>query len=296
MSRIYWMYLPDKKEEEVFPMSHLDPIKFRFRIYCTVFLSAMVIGTAGFMLSEDLSFIDSLYFSIVTVATVGYGDIHPATEAGKFFAVILIIMGVGTFLGVVASATEMMLNRRERESLLKKLNIIVGVFYSEVGTRLLFIFSQYDSKIDETRKSLNIHPNWGAEDYAKVRKALKRHAFRVEAPEIDFKSLKQFLMNQRLFMVGLLENPILVENEGFTDVLRAVFHLTEELDARPEFDNLPKTDLMHLIGDMNRAYSLLIRQWLDYMGYLKTYYPYLFSLAIRINPFNVDASPIVQES
>jgi hypothetical protein len=44
------------------------------------------------------------------------------------------------------------------------------------------------------------------------------------------------------------------------------------------------------------CHSLLISQWVDYMKHLKKNYPYLFSLAIRINPFNPDASAVVTES
>jgi len=39
---------------------------------------------------------------------------------------------------------------------------------------------------------------------------------------------------------------------------------------------------------------LLVHQWLDYMKHLKDNYPYLFSLAMRANPFDQDASPIVK--
>jgi hypothetical protein len=41
--------------------------------------------------------------------------IHPATQAAKIFAVVLIITGAGTFLGVVANATEILLSKREKK-------------------------------------------------------------------------------------------------------------------------------------------------------------------------------------
>ncbi len=59
--------------------------------------------------------------------------------------------------------------------------------------------------------------------------------------------------------------------------------------------NLPETDYAHLGGDMKRAYTLLILEWQDYMRYLKDNYPYLFSLAIRTNPFEPNASPVVKQ-
>ncbi|MGC9554225.1 MAG: hypothetical protein ACP5EK_02835 [Thermoplasmatota archaeon] len=67
-------------------------------------------------------------------------------------------------------------------------------------------------------------------------------------------------------------------------MLRAVFHLTEELAHRKDFSGLPDTDLGHLATDIRRAYVLMVHEWLDYMQHLKDNYPYLFSLALRTNP------------
>jgi hypothetical protein len=46
---------------------------------------------------------------------------------------------------------------------------------------------------------------------------------------------------------------------------------------------------MHLGGDIKRALGRLLGEWVDYMHHLKVEYPYLFSLAVRTNPFNPDA-------
>ena len=97
---------------------------------------------------------------------------------------------------------------------------------------------------------------------------------------------KIFLQKNRKFLLALLENPNLLEHETFTDLLRAVFHLTEELDKRNNMYQLPKSDYEHLRKDVERAYNLLIDEWLDYMEHLKNNYPYLFSLAMRTNPFD----------
>jgi len=82
----------------------------------------------------------------------------------------------------------------------------------------------------------------------------------------------------------------LLEHESFTDLLWAVFHLTEELACRTNVKQLPDTDYAHLSGDIKRAYVLLISEWLAYMKHLKADYPYLFSLAVRTNPFDPNAS------
>ena len=92
----------------------------------------------------------------------------------------------------------------------------------------------------------------------------------------------------------MLENPTLLEHESFTELLRAVFHLLEELVNRDALSDLPDTDLDHLSGDIGRVYGLLVGEWLDYMHHLKNNYPYLFSLSMRMNPFDTDASPVVK--
>jgi hypothetical protein len=91
-----------------------------------------------------------------------------------------------------------------------------------------------------------------------------------------------------------LENPNLLEHETFTKLLWAIFHLLEELAYRDDFRSLPKEDYGHLAYDIKRAYVLLSQQWLDYMKHLKENYPFLFHLAMRTNPFDQNASPIIQ--
>jgi hypothetical protein len=98
----------------------------------------------------------------------------------------------------------------------------------------------------------------------------------------------------RTFLLGLLENPNLLEHEAFTGMLWAVFHLADELSARATVSGLPDADLDHLSGDIKRAYGILIVQWLTYMKHLHKDYPYLFSLAMRTNPFDAGASVIMK--
>ena len=131
--------------------------------------------------------------------------------------------------------------------------------------------------------------------YKSIIRYLGEHDYRIDFEKTEWEGLKEFLVNKREFMLRLLENPNLLEHESFTDVLWAVFHLTEELEVRKCLDALPDADYKHLCGDMNRVYSQLARQWLGYMEHLKGSYPYLFSLALRTNPFNRTASPVVRE-
>ena len=86
-----------------------------------------------------------------------------------------------------------------------------------------------------------------------------------------------------------------MEHESFTDLLLAIFHLTGELARRPSLEGLPRSDMTHLAVDIGRTYRLLVLEWLDYMRYLKRSYPYLYHLAMRTNPFDQTASPVIRD-
>ena len=102
-----------------------------------------------------------------------------------------------------------------------------------------------------------------------------------------------FLIQKRGFLLRLLENPNLLEHERFTNLLWATFHLAEELEARESMKNLPGTDLEHIAGDIKRLYGHLVAEWVAYVEHLKSNYPFLFSLVVRMNPFKEHASPVV---
>jgi len=187
-----------------------------------------------------------------------------------------------------------LLNVREKRARLEKLNMVIGAFFSEVGTRLITYFSDFDPKLDKIREELIVTTGWSEQDFSSVSKRLKSYDYEVEIQKVELEYLGGFLMEKRDFLLRLLENPNLLEHESFTELLRAVFHLTEELQSRESISQLPDTDYDHLSGDIKRAYILLVHQWVDYMKHLKDNYPYLFSLAMRTNPFDQSASPVVK--
>ena len=272
----------------------MKSISFRFRIYLVILAMVLIFGMIGLMAIEGYSPLDAFYFIIVTIATVGYGDIHPVTPPGKVLVMVIILTGVGCFVGVVANAIEYMIEMRERALRVAKLNMIIGVFYSEVGTKLLKKFSLNDSGIHEIRSALAVSNTWSDDDFEKAHLVLKEHSFRLDSRLLRLEELHSFLSHHKGFMLALLENPQLFEHDRFTDLLHAVFHLSEELIARERLTDLPKADYDHLSGDLTRVYSQLVTEWLTYMQHLKKKYPYLFSLAMRTNPFDQQASAIVQ--
>ncbi|WP_225370549.1 hypothetical protein [Methanobrevibacter arboriphilus] len=108
--------------------------------------------------------------------------------------------------------------------------------------------------------------------------------------------LKQLLVENRGFLIRLLENPNLLEKDTFSNLLLAIFHLDEELERRDFNRDLIESDYEHLANDINRVYSSLIYEWVNYLYYLKLHYPYMFSIAVRTNPFDDNASIYVNES
>ncbi len=203
-------------------------------------------------------------------------------------------MGVGTFLGVVANATEMMLNRRERQTRLTKLNMVIGLFFSEIGTKLLGYFAAFDLQADSLRNELLIVDGWSDSAFLEVGKTLKNHSYDVDITRVPQAELMRFFAAKSDLLLRLLEHPHLLEQESFAELIRAIFHVRDELLHRDDIRQLPETDTAHLAGDIRRAYRLLAHHWLDYMKYLKEHYPYLFSLAVRTNPFDPEASAIVR--
>jgi uncharacterized protein YdcH (DUF465 family) len=272
----------------------MENLGLRLKIYVAILFVIMLVGTVGFMMTEDLSLSDSLYFSIVTVATVGYGDISPVTDAGKMLSIFLIITGVGTFLGVIANATEVLMNKQEMKVRMEKMNMVEGVFFSELGTRLLTEFAGCDPTIDTISSELLVRNDWTDMQFDAAHNSIGRHDFSVDIDKVDLSRLRDEVSKKGNVIVRLLENPSLVERETFTNLIKALLHLKDELEYREDFSTLPGTDLDHLAGDIKRVYGLLARQWLFYVKYLKANYPYLFSLAVRTNPFNKDRSPVVQ--
>ncbi len=179
---------------------------------------------------------------------------------------------------------------REKRALLKKLNMVIGVFFSEAGTGLIRVICGFDADASSVAKHLIITDEWSEKDFVKVKKAVLAHKPAIDHKKLDILLIKEFFTQKRDFFLALLENPNLLEHESFTNLLWAVFHLTEELARRNDLKNIPDRDREHLSGDIKRVYGLIIAEWLNYMNHLSRDYPYLFSFAMRTNPFDVNAS------
>jgi hypothetical protein len=193
---------------------------------------------------------------------------------------------------LVALIVDRVLEWREKQAMLNKMNMVVGVFFSEMGTRLLGeLLPGFDRS--QMISGLGVKHDWGADDFRRATEFADKLRPQADCRAINLGELKDFLSHERDLLLRLLENPNLLEHERFTDMLWAVSHLAEELEARPQLQDLPKSDEAHLGQDIGRAFTALAAEWLDYVQHLKAHYPYLFSLVLRTHPLQENPSATV---
>jgi hypothetical protein len=256
------------------------------RVCVVLLLAVFVAGTLGFMAAERLAPIDAAYFAVVTMSTVGYGDISPGTQGGKLVAVLFILSGVGTFMVLVASATEDILNSRDRRVRRDKCHMLSGLYFSEIGNELLDRIAPDADQRPGLPRELRDRDVWTPSELRTVARWLGNTDMSAGTVAVDLGELRTFLESRTTLLLRLLENPALLENESFTELLRAVFHLREELAHRADLAQLAEADRKHISGDIHRVHERTVPQWIEYMEYLQEHYPYLFSLAVRTNPFD----------
>jgi hypothetical protein len=188
-----------------------------------------------------------------------------------------------------------MLESRDRQQRMEKLNMVIGLFFSRAGTPLLARLAKADPCDRPLQAEMAAGPGgWDTNRFRAAHDGLACWKCTLDPERLDREALREFLLENEDFLLRIVENPMVFEHESFTDLILAVTHLAEELKARGDLSHLPPSDLAHLNGDMERVYSRLVPEWLKYMEYLQRSYPYLFSLAMRTNPFDEKASVVVR--
>jgi len=238
-----------------------------------------------------------VYLAIAFVALSGIAYFIHYLIFRDIYHIFIYMVGDLAFLPLevllVVVIIERLLARREMQAKLEKLNMVLGAFFSELGNYLLQdLLQHFDNRL-EISSHLNVTDSWTKKDFQKAVAFADHLKVEVDCRNIDLDHLKAFLAQKREFLLTLLENPNLLEHDRFTDLLWAVTHLDEELEARTSLIGLPDKDLEHLAGDIRRMYDHLASEWLDYVQHLKSKYPFLFSLVLRTHPFQEYQSPII---
>jgi voltage-gated potassium channel len=89
--------------------------KHIYKILLIAAISILGLGTIFYHFVENLSWLDSYYFSVVTLTTVGYGDIVPHTAAGKIFTTFYLMFGIGIITAFISYSV-----RRQGDKLAKR--------------------------------------------------------------------------------------------------------------------------------------------------------------------------------
>lgn len=68
-----------------------------------LYLTSVIIGsgTLFYRFAEDWNWVDSLYFTVITLTTVGYGDLSPTSRASKLFTVVIVLIGIGLLVSLI---------------------------------------------------------------------------------------------------------------------------------------------------------------------------------------------------
>ncbi len=127
----------------------------RFANLLLTILVLFLVGTAGYMLIEGWNFLDAAYMAVITLGSVGYGEVQPLSENGRIFTIIYICIGVGTLAYLFSRLVELilaaelsgMLQRRRMEKQLNSLKghvIVCG--YGRVGRSAVTVLED-DKKV-----------------------------------------------------------------------------------------------------------------------------------------------------
>ena len=84
----------------------------QFRGLVVVTAATVMLGTIFYWRVEGWSVLDSLYFCVITLATVGHGELAPATRAGKAFTTLYVLAGVGILSGFIYVVAKNAINQR----------------------------------------------------------------------------------------------------------------------------------------------------------------------------------------
>lgn len=208
---------------------------------------------------------------------------HNPEESAFLFLQDLAFVPISVLLVTLGLDTIMVY--RERQKMLEKISIVINEFFAETGAELIHGLRNSMSDLEGIRKHLSPEARWTEKDFQAAIAYIGSKEIHIDFNPGDLPAMLQMLANNKDQILRLFENPNLMEHDRFTDMLWAVYHVYDELRSRNSLENLPETDIRHLKGDLQRASRLLLVEWLGSMRSLRTHYPYLYSLAVRKNPF-----------
>ncbi|MDU2491294.1 MAG: hypothetical protein E7D27_12030 [Clostridium celatum] len=178
-----------------------------------------------------------------------------------------------------------MIERREKEHLLEKLNMLIGLFYTELGTKLLFDIVKGDAHGVMANHRTITSDTWCDKSFAKLHEDILQYDYEINIDKINLKDIRKRLDNNKDLLINLISNGSLLEHETFTEMLMTIMHLKEELDTR-YCEDIEEYEIKHIEKDLMDVYKYLTIEWAEYMKYLSRNYPSLYCKALINNPFD----------
>lgn len=198
-------------------------------------------------------------------------------------SVLLVTLGLNTVIV-----------RQEQIEKKEKVSVVINEFFAETGIELVVALRVHIANLEGLVPKLQLGGDWQERDFSDSIDAIGKYSFHTALVEADLYSLKETLTYRKDHILRLFENANLMEQDRFTGMLWAVYHVYDELRSRESLSNLPVTDIAHLNLDIQRAFQILLIEWIESMRILKKKYPYLYSLAVRKCPFSGDGDATVK--
>ncbi len=87
------------------------------RVQVLIAMTAILIGTASvfYHFAEGWNWLDSVYFSVITISTIGYGDFSPKTDLGKLFTIFYVLTGLGLFVATASAIADRIVSRTDSD-------------------------------------------------------------------------------------------------------------------------------------------------------------------------------------
>ena len=145
-----------------------------------------------------------------------------------------------------------LLEKREKEHLRDKLSMLIGVFFSELGTDILNTFVYADDNTEIIAKEALVTKEWNKNEFKNLEKLVDEYEYDIDIKKVDLIALEKKLNAQKDLVINLITNPMLIEHEEFSDMLMSILHLREELSSRCSHE-LEEYEIKHLAKDINVA-------------------------------------------
>ncbi|UCE90350.1 MAG: two pore domain potassium channel family protein, partial [Pseudomonadota bacterium] len=87
-----------------------------FRVLLLLMITLLISGTFFYAHHEEWSYIDALYFCVMTMSTIGYGDLTPTSSLSKVFTIVYAMVTIGVFVGVASKLASAMLTKKHKHS------------------------------------------------------------------------------------------------------------------------------------------------------------------------------------